>query len=209
MSSGEPAPASRIQRGDRAIDDRSADLEAIRRCRAGERDAFGELVERWQDRIYGAVLRMVRDPETARDLAQETFVRAYVKLGSFQGGAAFGTWLYAIAVNQVRGEARKRAALKRGDAHSLDALRESGAADPADPAERAEERASTREQCERLRAELDRLDPEHREVVVLREFEDLSYEEIAEIVGVPVGTVRSRLFRARAELRERMADEVS
>jgi len=150
---------------------------------------------------------MVRDAETARDLAQETFVRAYVKLPSFQGDAALGTWLYAIAVNQVRGEMRKRSAAKRGDATSLDALRESADVDPVDPADDAPARASTKEQCARLRVELDRLDPEHKEVVVLREFQDLSYEEIAEIVGVPVGTVRSRLFRARSQLRERLAEE--
>jgi RNA polymerase sigma-70 factor (ECF subfamily) len=152
---------------------------------------------------------MVRDAETARDLAQETFVRAYVKLNSFEGDAAFGTWLYAIAVNQVRGEMRKRSAAKRGDAASLDALRESADVDPADPSGDASERASTKEQCARLRVELGRLDPDYREVVVLREFQDLSYEEIAEVVGVPVGTVRSRLFRARAELRGRLSEEAS
>jgi RNA polymerase sigma-70 factor (ECF subfamily) len=189
-----------------AIDERSADLDAIARCRAGDREAFGEIVERWQDRIFGAALRMVRDAETARDLAQETFVRAYVKLESFEGGAAFGTWLYAICVNQVRGEMRKRSAQKRGDAASLDALRESADVDPADPSDDPEARASTKEQCARLSAELERLDPEHREVVLLREFEDLSYEEIADVVGVPVGTVRSRLFRAREELRDRMRE---
>src|SRR6185503_18432600 len=118
----------------------------------------------------------------------------------------FGTWLYAIALNQVRGEMRKRSALKRHDPMSLDALREDADVDPKDPGMTAPERLSTQEQCARLRAELERLDPEHREVVVLREFQDLSYEEIAEIVGVPVGTVRSRLFRARAELRERMQE---
>jgi RNA polymerase sigma-70 factor (ECF subfamily) len=152
---------------------------------------------------------MVRDAETARDVAQETFVRAFVKLNSFEGGAAFGTWLYAIAMNQARGELRRRSAAKRGDAASLDALREASDVDPVDPSRDAAADASMREQCARLRVELDRLDPEHREVVVLREFQDLSYEEIAEIVGVPVGTVRSRLFRARAELRERLAEEAS
>jgi RNA polymerase sigma-70 factor (ECF subfamily) len=163
-------------------------------------------VVRWQDRIFGAVLRMVREAETARDLAQETFVKAYVKLDSFQGDAALGTWLYAIALNQVRGEMRKRSAAKRGDAKSLDALREAADVDPVDPTEGAPERVSMSEQCARLRDELERLDPEHKEVVVLREFQDLSYEEIAGIVGVPVGTVRSRLFRARAELRERLGE---
>lgn len=205
----QPHPSNRSP----APDERSADLEAIRRCRGGDREAFAELVGRWQDRIHGAIFRMVKDAETARDLAQETFVRAYTKLGSFQGGSAFGTWLYAIALNQVRGEMRKRSAQKRHDPLSLDAMREAAGGadvDPADPAAGAAERVSTSEQCRRLLAEVDRLDPEHREVVVLRELQDLSYEEIAEIVGVPVGTVRSRLFRARAELRERMSrDEVA
>jgi RNA polymerase sigma-70 factor (ECF subfamily) len=187
-----------------ATDEKSADLDAIRRCRAGDREAFSELVDRWQDRIFGALHRMVRDAETARDLAQETFVRAYTKLDGFEGGSAFGTWLHAIALNQVRGEMRKRSALKRHDPLSLDALREAADVDPRDSSMTAPELLSTAEQCSRLRAELDRLDPEHREVVVLREFQDLSYEEIAEIVGVPVGTVRSRLFRARTELRDRM-----
>ncbi len=164
-------------------------------------------MRRWQDRIYGFVFRMVRDAETARDLAQETFVRAYVKIDTFEGGAAFGTWLHAIAVNQVRGEMRKRSAGKRGSAASLDALREADDVDPPDPSPGAAERASTKEQCARLLVELERLDPEHREVVVLREFQDLAYEEIAEIVGVPVGTVRSRLFRARSELCGRMREE--
>jgi RNA polymerase sigma-70 factor (ECF subfamily) len=193
-------------------DERSADLEAIRKCRAGDREAFGDLVGRWQDRIYGAVYRMVRDAETARDLAQETFVKAYTKLDSFQGGSAFGTWLYAIALNQVRGEMRKRSAQKRHDPLSLDAIRDGAQGadtDPADPRETAPQRVVAAEQCALLREAIDGLDPEHREVVVLREFEDLSYEEIAEIVGVPVGTVRSRLFRARNELRDRLAGEVA
>jgi RNA polymerase sigma-70 factor (ECF subfamily) len=162
---------------------------------------------RWQDRIYGAVHRLVRDAETARDLAQETFVRAYVKLPSFQGDSAFGTWLYAIAVNQARGDHRRRSALKRGEAASLDALREAADVDPPDPSETAPQRAETKEECARLLEELGRLDADQREIVVLREFQDLSYEEIADVVGVPVGTVRSRLFRAREELRARMTRE--
>jgi RNA polymerase sigma-70 factor (ECF subfamily) len=167
-------------------------------------------VERWQVRIHGAVFRMVRDAETARDLAQETFVKAYTRLESFEGGSAFGTWLYAIALNEVRGAMRKRSAQKRHDPLSLDALRDEAAgtsADAADPREGAPERAATAEQCALLRAAIAELDPEHREVVVLREFQDLAYEEIAEIVGVPVGTVRSRLFRAREELRVRLCRE--
>src|SRR5262249_34394199 len=130
-------------------------------------------------------------------------------LDSFEGGSAFGTWLHAIALNQVRGEMRKRSALKRHDPASLDALRESADVDPQDSAAGAAERVSTKEQCARLLAEVERPEAEHREAVVVRELGELSYGEMAEIVGVPVGTVRSRLFRARAELRERLADEVA
>jgi RNA polymerase sigma-70 factor (ECF subfamily) len=190
----------------------SEDLDAVRRCLAGDREAFSDLVLRWQDRIYGAVLRMVRDAETARDLAQETFVRAYSKLHTYQGGAAFGTWLYSIAVNQVRTEMRRRGALKRGDAVSLDAMcagDDERTYDPADPRPAPEADVSMREQCAILRAEIDRLDPEFREVVVLREMQDLSYEEIATIVDVPVGTVRSRLHRARETLRERLRERLA
>jgi RNA polymerase sigma-70 factor (ECF subfamily) len=193
--------------------DRTADLDAVERCLAGDREAFGEIVERWQDRIYGAVLRMVRDTELARDLAQETFLRAYSKLSSFRGDSAVGTWLYSIALNQVRSEMRKRAALKYGSPVSLDGIRGGDGDDgpryePADSAAGAAERAVTKEDCALLLAEMGQLDAEHREVLVLREFQDLPYDEIASVLEVPVGTVRSRLHRARGELRERLRGRV-
>jgi RNA polymerase sigma-70 factor (ECF subfamily) len=169
-------------------------------------------VERWQDRIYGAIFRMVRDPELTRDLAQETFLRAYSRLDSFRGGASFGTWLYSIAVNQVRSEMRRRSAAKNRPPLSLDALRgardEGPGFDPADDAPDAGESAAMKEDCRLLLAELDELDVEFREVIVLREFQGLSYDEIAATVGVPVGTVRSRLHRARGDLRERLRGRV-
>ena len=186
----------------------------MRRCLAGERDVYGELVARWQDRIYAAVYRMTGDEGDARDLAQETFVRAWSNLRSFEGGAAFGTWLHSIALNQVRSEMRKRSAQKRGAPMSLDAGHAGdddgdGSIDPADAAPSAEDRVATKEHVRLLRRAVRALDDDSREVIVLREFQDLSYEEIAEVVGVPVGTVRSRLFRAREELRARMTGEVT
>lgn len=183
----------------------------MRRCLAGERDAFGEIVARWQDRIYAAVYRMTGDADLARDLAQDTFLKAWSNLRSFQGGAALGTWLHSIALNQVRSEMRKRAAQKRGAPRSLDAGRggdDEGAIDPADAAPGAEDRAASREHVALLRRAVAELDPDSREVIVLREFQDQSYEEIAAAVGVPVGTVRSRLFRAREELRRRLEGKV-
>ena len=208
-------PTDRIQRRGEKDDarleaERAADLAAVRRCLAGESDAFGELVARWQDRIYAAVYRMTGDAEDARDLAQETFLRAWSNLRSFAGGAAFGTWLYSIALNQVRSEMRKRSAQKRGAPLSLDAPVGEGdrGIDPADPAPGARRRLETAEHAALVRDAIARLDPEFREVLVLREFQDLSYEEIAASVGVPVGTVRSRLFRAREELRVRLEGRV-
>ncbi|MCE9634413.1 MAG: sigma-70 family RNA polymerase sigma factor [Planctomycetes bacterium] len=181
------------------------DMDAVRRCLAGESDAFGEIVARWQDRIYSAVYRMTGDADNAKDLAQETFIRAWSSLRSYHGGAAFGTWLYAIALNQVRSDVRRRRAQKRGAPISLDAQRagtdEDRGIDPADRGPGPVDASATTEHVYILRKAVAALDPDYREVIVLREFEDLSYEEIAEATGVPVGTVRSRLFRAREELR--------
>jgi len=190
--------------------DRQADLDAVRRCLAGESAAYGEIVARWQDRIHAAVYRMTGNSEDAKDLAQETFVRAWSNLRSFQGGAALGTWLYSIALNQVRSEMRKRSAQKRGAPVSLDAPRgdDGTGIDPADKRPGAEDALATKEHVRLLRQAVAALDPEFREVVVLREFQDLSYEEIARATGVPVGTVRSRLFRAREELRRKLEGKV-
>jgi RNA polymerase sigma-70 factor (ECF subfamily) len=190
--------------------DRQADLDAVRRCLAGESAAYGEIVARWQDRIHAAVYRMTGDAEDAKDLAQETFVRAWSNLRSFQGGSALGTWLYSIALNQVRSEMRKRSAQKRGAPISLDARSGDGESgiDPADVGPGAEDAAATKEHVRLLRQAVAALDPEFREVIVLREFQDLSYEEIAEATGAPVGTVRSRLFRAREELRRKLEGKV-
>ncbi len=209
--SGNPRQPDSIQvAADESLRERSLDADAVRRCLAGDRGAFGEIVTRWQDRIHAVTQRMTGDAHLARDLAQETFLRAWSSLSSFEGGSAFGTWLHAIALNQVRTEMRRRSAQKRGTPLSFEVL---GATDgggdassfeppapPADPGRGIDEA----ERAESLRRAIAELDPEFREVLVLREFRDLPYEEIAEITGAPVGTVRSRLFRARTELRRRL-----
>lgn len=215
---GNPAPGGRIQGPGEAASsaegpgsaERAADLVAVRRCLAGERAAFAELVARWQDRIYATVYRMTGDAEDARDVAQETFLRAWSSLRTFEGGSAFGTWLHSIAINQVRSEMRRRSAQKRGAPVSLDAPRgdDEGGIDPPDDARPAEEAAAAKEHARLLREAVASLDEDAREVIVLREFQDLSYEEIAAAVGCPVGTVRSRLFRAREELRRRLDGKV-
>lgn len=209
---GNPAREDGIQgEADDSLRERRLDADAVRRCLAGDREAFGELVTRWQDRIHAVTQRMTGDAHLARDLAQETFLRAWSSLSSFEGGAAFGTWLHSIAINQVRTEMRRRSAQKRGAPVSIEALGggeadggEAGTFEPEGPAADPARPMEERERAALLQRAVAELDPEFREVLVLREFRDLQYEEIAEITGVPVGTVRSRLFRARSELRRRL-----
>lgn len=179
------------------------------RVLAGDRDAFAVLVERHGSRIHAAILRMIGDPEAANDLSQETFLKAYAGLATFRRGAAFSTWLYAIAINQVRTEFRRRKSVKGQAMLSLDAPVD-GAGDDAggrsmepEGAEPAPgDEAERREEAERLRRALGRIEEEYREAVVLRDLEGLSYGEIAAATGVPAGTVRSRIHRGRAALRD-------
>jgi RNA polymerase sigma-70 factor, ECF subfamily len=184
----------------RFLDDHSL----VQACRAGQTEAFGALVARYQDRLYPTVLRLIGSKEDAEDVVQDTFVRAFEKLDQFQGDSSFYTWIYRIAVNlaltgyrrrRVRSLLRPRVgrqAFLTGDPPDL-----SPEADPAVPLERAE-----REKL--VESALNKLVPEHRAVVVLKDFDGHRYEEISAILNIPVGTVRSRLHRARCELRERL-----
>ena len=182
----------------------SDDHSLVEACRAGRTEAFGVLVERYQRRLYATVLRLVGSAEDAEDILQDAFVRAFEKLNQFQGESSFYTWIYRIAVNlALSGHRRRRvrAAWRPGrrgaTARGRHALDESADADPATPLERAE-----RERI--VAAALNRLGPEHRAVVVLKDFDGRRYEEISAILDIPVGTVRSRLHRARCELRDRL-----
>jgi RNA polymerase sigma-70 factor (ECF subfamily) len=180
-----------------------SDEELIRRARGGDRDAFGMLVERHQDRIYNAVLRIVGNTAAAEDVTQKVFVNAFLRIREFTGGSLFTTWLYRIAHNEaisnLRYEGRRRAVSL--DRTSSDEEEPSLPEPPdmnADPAAAAERQ----EDVEMLHRALARLDPEDRSILVLREMEGLSYEEIASAMSIPIGTVRSRLYRAREALRK-------
>lgn len=170
-------------------------------CRAGNTEAFGVLVDRYQDRLYPTVYRLTGCAEEASDLLQDTFLRAFEKLDHFQGESSFYTWIYRIAVNlALSGRRRRRPTipLRQGREDStIDPAYDSGESDPSAPLELAE-----RNQL--IQAALDALAPDHRAVVVMKEYDGLHYDEIGKILGVPVGTVRSRLHRARCELRERL-----
>jgi RNA polymerase sigma-70 factor (ECF subfamily) len=166
----------------------------------GRSAAFGELVSRYQDRLFNAVVRIVDHPEDARDIVQDAFINAYQSLASFKGDAEFYTWLYRIAFNSAVSYRRRRRLLV-----SLESGREGeGAIDPLDPSEETRpEAAIERADDERtVQNALNRLSPEHRTVLVLKEIDGLKYEEIADVLDVPIGTIRSRIHRARLELRD-------
>jgi RNA polymerase sigma-70 factor, ECF subfamily len=182
----------------------SDDRELILACRAGKSEAFGLLITRYQGRLFPTVLRLVGSVEDAEDVLQDAFVRAYEKLDQFQGDSSFYTWIYRIAVNLALSGHRKRRVrsllraihhrIDDGGGHPVDASLES---DPSYALERAE-----REKL--VQDALNHLGAEHRAVVVLKDFDGRRYEEISSILNVPIGTVRSRLHRARWELRERL-----
>jgi len=176
------------------------DRRLIADCLAGRTEAFGDLVRRYQDRLFNAVVRVVDNADDAQDAVQDAFINAYQSLGSFKGDAEFYTWLYRIAFNTAISLKRKRRpAVSLGPGPDGEA-----GLDPADPAaeagpgvelERSEEEVL-------LQAALARLSPEHRVVLVLKDIDGMKYEEIALVLDVPIGTVRSRIHRARVELKE-------
>ncbi len=174
------------------------DSELIRASLAGGDDAFRELIERHQDRLFKLLERYARDAVEAEDLAQEVFVKVFRKLHTFQHDSSFYTWLYRIAVNTASDylakHHRRRLQLVE-DTSTLD----TGARDDADgaaaPVLAEELRLVTR-------AVLDRLPDKYRTILILREYEDLSYTDMAAVLGCSIGTVESRLFRARQRFKE-------
>ncbi len=176
------------------------DQRLIGECLNGDSAAFGVLVRRYQDRLFNTVYRMVGNAEDAYDVVQEAFLNAYQSLESFKGDSLFFTWLYRIAVNTAISLKRKQRAVV-----SIDAGRngEPGI-EPLDPSElnRPGHALEQAEQERRVQRALSRLSPEHRAVLVMKDMEGQKYETMAEILQVPIGTIRSRLHRARLELRE-------
>jgi len=175
------------------------DRRLIAECLGGRRDAYGELVSRYQVRLYNAALRLVQSPDDAADVVQDAFLNAFLSLHTFKGDAEFFTWLYRIAFNTAVSLKRKKRPALSLDMHSGE-----GGIDPDDPSEYVKPGAAIeRSEDERqLGVAIERLSPEHREVLLMKDIDGLKYEEIAELLRVPVGTIRSRLHRARLELRD-------
>lgn len=185
------------------------DADALQAFRQGTDGAFDLLVQRHHQRIVRLAVRVLGQRDVALDVAQEVFVRAWRALPRFEGNSRFSTWLTRIAINQCRNELRKRGTVKHTQPASLSepATGTGRAREQLLPGSTPEPRAflEGQETRQALRDAMASLAPDAREVLVLKEVEALSYEGIAEILALPVGTVRSRLHRARAELRERIA----
>jgi RNA polymerase sigma-70 factor, ECF subfamily len=202
--------------GDRGV---RPDVALLERAKTGDRAAYGQIVVLYQDRLYNAVLRVVGDRDEAMELTQEAFTRGLMKLDSFRGDASPYTWLFRIAVNLAISQLRKvqryrMFSLDRpggGGRNDRDDSQASGFADrvssdglgrsvsPTPP-----QRLMQRERDQKVLTALGRLDAEYRAVLVMRDIEGFDYQQMADVLGLPLGTLKSRLFRARLALRDEL-----
>jgi RNA polymerase sigma-70 factor (ECF subfamily) len=180
-----------------------SDEELVEACQAGEASAFDVLVARWEDRIRGAAFRFLGSEEEARDVAQEAFLKAYRALGGFKREARFSSWLYQIATNLCRDRLRRR---KTRATVSLEALEEAGPV-MVEMRPDAHERLLERDLAQAVRRAIHALPEEQREVVILKEYQELTFLEIAQALDVPVSTVKTRLYRGLGQLRLRLERE--
>ena len=179
------------------------DIALVAEVRSGQRGAFDVLVRRHQDRVWRVCLRWLGDPATAEEIAQDVFLAAFRGLAGFRGESSFRTWVLRITVNHCQNArtARHRRAWGRHDTIDGDAA---PVREVVDPAPLADTRADGAQSRARLHAALAALEEDLRAVVLLRDVEDLDYEEIAQVLDVPRGTVKSRLHRARTLLAEQL-----
>jgi RNA polymerase sigma-70 factor, ECF subfamily len=189
LTSG-PFAASRTGEGPA----REAERELVRACQAGDRAAFDRLVERHQRDVYRLCYRYLDNHEDANDLAQETFLRAWRSLGRFRGESAFSTWLYRIAVNACLNQRAARQPPTRELDERL-----------ADPGAGAQVGVEKADEARRVRAAVARLPEKQRATLILKVYQDLTHEEVAGVLGATVGTVKSNLFHALANLRRLLA----
>jgi RNA polymerase sigma-70 factor (ECF subfamily) len=180
-----------------------SDEELVEACQAGEASAFDVLVARWEDRIRGAAFRFLGSEEEARDVAQEAFLKAYRALDGFKREARFSSWLYQIATNLCRDRLRRR---KTRATVSLEALEEAGPV-MVETRPSAHERLLEHDLARAVRRAIQALPEEQREVVILKEYEELTFLEIAQALDVPVSTVKTRLYRGLGQLRLQLQRE--
>lgn len=177
------------------------DTQLIETTLSGDNTAFETLVRKYQDRLFGTLVYIVGNYDDACDVLQDTFVQAYVKLDTFLGNSAFYTWIYRIARNQI---VTRRRSFK--PTVSLDMLSSTAYLGPVDPGEGPVDQLLRQENRRQLYDALQQIPSKFREVLVLRDIEGHDYIEIGELLSIPVGTVRSRLHRARRQLKELMTE---
>lgn len=178
----------------------------IERLVARDERAFNALVRMYQARVFALVLRMLHNRAEAEDLAQEVFVQVFKAIGTFRGESKLSTWVYRIAINLCKNRIKYRAVRQEGKQDDIDEMSERMGGDgrraPAGAFHRPDDVMQGKQLEGIVREAILQLEPEFRECLVLRDMEDLSYEEIEAITGLPAGTVKSRIHRARAQLKE-------
>jgi RNA polymerase sigma-70 factor (ECF subfamily) len=184
------------------------DLTLVQRVRKGDQRAFKLLVERYQRKVYAVAFGMVKDREEARDVAQEAFVKVYKYLEHFKGDASFYTWLYRITVNICIDSLRKKGSAK-GDDHvefdesvRMDTSEANIGALGSRLGTNPQKSALRKELADQITAALEQIPEAHRQILLLREVEGMSYEELARTLNIPKGTVMSRLFHARLKMQK-------
>ena len=188
------------------------DQELVNRFKGGDQSAFDEMVSRYWDRIYGMVNQLLRNSQDAEEVTQDAFIRAHRGLANFRGDSAFSTWLYQIATNLARNRYWYWWRRKRDKSVSFDApVSADNATTLADliPAEMEtpDDITVTQEFIDRIAQGMEKLSAKHREILTLRNIKNLSYEEIADILSISVGTVKSRIARARESLRSKLGED--
>ena len=196
IAPGKDAAAPEDARVAERVAERAAERETVAACQRGDREAFDRLVQRYQREVYRLCYRYLGQHEDANDLAQEVFLRAWRSIGRFRGDSAFSTWLYRIAVNACL----NHRALKRVPTQDLpEAL--------PDPSRGAEARAQDEDVARRVRGAIARLPEKQRATLVLKIYHELSHEEVANVLGSSVGTVKSNLFHALGNLKRLLGGE--
>ena len=189
---------------------RCSDEVLVQRFKNGDRSAFSELVDRHQHRVYSLCFRWMGNQQAAEEVAQDVFVSLFRALGRFRGEAKFSTWLYRITVNHCKNKRLYQDRRAHSKHDSMDAQQEDGPIRELVSPDRGADSKALQSDAERmLQSGLSALDEEHRQIILMRDLEDMSYEEIASVLELPKGTVKSRLHRARTELARQLSFRMS
>jgi RNA polymerase sigma-70 factor (ECF subfamily) len=195
---------------DGAASSRAEDALLAERLRAGEESAYEELIYRFQQPVYNLVFRLMSDPSDASDVVQEVFLKVFRNVGSFRSQSSLKTWIYRIAVNEAHNHRRWFMRHRRQEVGLEREDHDFGYQDTlSDPGRSPFDLAANHEAQEMMEAALDELNPSFRTAVVLRDIEDLNYEEIADILQIHLGTVKSRIMRGREALRNALVARIA